>query len=131
MDTNNSSNAASIPNPAGPSGAVKGGNAPESMSVADEEVSTTKKREKHDLTFVSDVPLEVHVELGRIPITIRSLLSLKKGSVLELEKLAGEPLEILINDKLICRGEVIVVNEKYGIRMTDIIKPAEFELNTP
>lgn len=102
---------------------------PTSSQNQDQQSKDRKRpREKHDLQFVGDVPLEVSVELGRIPITIRSLLSLKKGSVLELEKLAGEPLEILINDKLVCRGEVIVINEKYGIRMTDIIKPStDFE----
>lgn len=77
------------------------------------------------LLFISDVPLKLIAELGRLELKIRDLLTLTQGTVLELNKLAGEPLEILINDRLICRGEVIVSGEKYGIRMTDIIDPTE------
>ncbi|MBF0299951.1 MAG: flagellar motor switch protein FliN [Oligoflexia bacterium] len=81
--------------------------------------------EEHELDFVIDVPLKVKAELGRLELTIKELLSLSKGTVLELEKLAGEPLEIYINERLICKGEVIVIGEKYGIRMTDIVDPEE------
>ncbi|MBF0362506.1 MAG: flagellar motor switch protein FliN [Oligoflexia bacterium] len=81
--------------------------------------------EEHELDFVIDVPLKVKAELGRLELTIKDLLSLNKGTVLELEKLAGEPLEIYINERLICKGEVIVIGEKYGIRMTDIVDPDE------
>jgi flagellar motor switch protein FliN/FliY len=75
--------------------------------------------------FVLDIPLEVTVELGRARILINDLLQLGQGSVIELTKLAGEPMEILVNQKLIARGEVVVVNEKFGVRLTDIISPME------
>ena len=74
---------------------------------------------------LSDVPLNVSVELGRSDIILRDLLQLGQGSVIELDKLAGEPLEILINNRIISRGEVVVINEKYGIRLTDIINPED------
>lgn len=78
-----------------------------------------------NLDFILDIPLEVSVELGRTKILISELLQLGQGSVIELSKLAGEPLEILVNQKLVARGEVVVVNEKFGIRLTDIISPVE------
>ncbi len=78
-----------------------------------------------NLDFVLDIPLEISVELGRAKMIISDLLQLGQGSVIELSKLAGEPLEILVNSKLIARGEVVVVNEKFGIRLTDVISPAE------
>src|SRR5581483_6608149 len=77
------------------------------------------------LDFILDIPLKVTVELGRTKMAIRDILQLAQGSVVELSKFAGEPLEVLINDKLIARGEVVVVNEKFGIRLTDIISPVE------
>jgi len=77
------------------------------------------------LDFILDIPLKVTVELGRAKMAIRDILQLAQGSVVELSKFAGEPLEVLINDKLIARGEVVVVNEKFGIRLTDIISPVE------
>lgn len=80
---------------------------------------------RRDLDFLLDIPLEVSVELGRATILINDLLQLGQGSVIELTKLAGEPLEILINGKLIARGEPVVVNEKFGVRITDIISPIE------
>jgi len=78
-----------------------------------------------DIDFLLDVPLEVTVELGRTRMLIKDLLQLGQGSVVELEKLAGEPMEVLVNNKLIARGEVVVVNEKFGVRLTDIISPTE------
>ncbi|MBW1708853.1 MAG: flagellar motor switch protein FliN [Deltaproteobacteria bacterium] len=77
------------------------------------------------LDFILDIPLEVTVELGRTKMLINDLLQLGQGSVIELDKLAGEPLEILINNKLVARGEVVVINEKFGVRLTDIISPME------
>lgn len=77
------------------------------------------------LDFILDIPLKVAVELGRTKMPIREILQLAQGSVVELSKFAGEPLEVLVNEKLIARGEVVVVNEKFGIRLTDIISPAE------
>lgn len=77
------------------------------------------------LDFLLDVPLQVSVELGRRRIRIAELLALGQGSVLELEKVAGEPLDIRVNDKLIARGEAVVVNDKFGVRLTDIVSPSE------
>ncbi len=77
------------------------------------------------LDFILDIPLKVTVELGRSKMAIRDILQLAQGSVVELSKFAGEPLEVLVNEKLIARGEVVVVNEKFGIRLTDIISPVE------
>ncbi len=78
-----------------------------------------------DLDFLLDIPLEISVELGRTRILVNDLLHLGQGSVVELTKLAGEPLEILINHKLVARGEAVVVNEKFGVRITDIVSPME------
>jgi flagellar motor switch protein FliN/FliY len=78
-----------------------------------------------NLDFILDIPLDVAVELGRARMQIAELLQLGQGSVIELNKLAGEPMEILVNQKLIARGEVVVVNEKFGIRLTDIISPVD------
>ena len=78
-----------------------------------------------DLDFILDIPLTMTVELGRCRLLISEMLQLGQGSVIELMKLAGEPMEIYVNQKLIARGEVVVVNEKFGVRLTDIVSPAE------
>src|SRR4030043_153759 len=78
-----------------------------------------------DLEFLLDIPLSISVELGRTRMLINDLLQLGQGSVVELDKLAGEPMEIYVNNRLIARGEVVVVNEKFGVRLTDIISPSE------
>ncbi|NDY42714.1 flagellar motor switch protein FliN [Dissulfurirhabdus thermomarina] len=78
-----------------------------------------------DLQFILDLPLEISVELGRSRMPIRDLLQLSRGSVVELDKMAGEPAEIYVNRKLLAKGEVVVVNEKFGIRLTEIISPAD------
>lgn len=78
-----------------------------------------------DLEFILDLPLEVSVELGRAKMLIHDLLQLGQGSVVELNKFAGEPLEILVNNRLVARGEAVVVNEKFGVRITDIVSPME------
>ena len=83
------------------------------------------KLKVQNLDFILDIPLKVTVELGRTSVVIKDLLQLGQGSVLELDKLAGEPLEILVNGKMVAKGEVVVVNEKFGIRLTDIISPME------
>ena len=83
------------------------------------------KLKVQNLDFILDIPLKVTVELGRTSVVIKDLLQLGQGSVLELDKLAGEQLEILVNGKLVAKGEVVVVNEKFGIRLTDIISPVE------
>ena len=84
--------------------------------------STAKDR---NLSLILDIPLRVTVELGRTKMPVSELLNLTQGSVIELTKLAGEPMEVLVNDKLIARGEAVVVNEKFGVRLTDIISPTE------
>jgi flagellar motor switch protein FliN/FliY len=78
-----------------------------------------------ELDFILDIPLEVTVEMGRTRMLINDLLQLGQGSVIELNRLAGEPLDILVNSKLVARGEVVVVGEKFGIRLTDIVSPME------
>ena len=81
--------------------------------------------ESKSLDLILDIPLTVAVELGRSKMLINDLLQLGQGSVIELTKLVGEPLEVLVNEKLIARGEVVVVNEKFGVRLTDIVSPME------
>lgn len=78
-----------------------------------------------NLQMILDIPLKVSVELGRTRMPVKELLNLAQGSVIELNKLAGEPLEVYVNDKLIARGEAVVVNEKFGVRLTDIISQTE------
>lgn len=78
-----------------------------------------------DLDFILDIPLTLTCELGRSKMLISELLQLGQGSVLELTKLAGEPMDVYVNQRLIARGEVVVVNEKFGVRLTDIVSPAE------
>ena len=77
------------------------------------------------LDLILDIPLRVSVELGRTKLMVNDLLQLGQGSIIELNKLAGDSLEVLVNDKLVARGEVVVVNEKFGIRLTDIVSPIE------
>lgn len=84
-----------------------------------------KSTEQKSIDFILDLPLQVTVELGRTQILINDLLRLGQGSVVELSKLAGEPMEVLVNQKLVARGEVVVVNEKFGVRLTDVISPLE------
>jgi flagellar motor switch protein FliN/FliY len=79
----------------------------------------------NDYDMILDIPVQLTVELGRTKIAIRNLLQLAHGSVVELDGLAGEPMDVLVNGTLIAQGEVVVVNDKFGIRLTDIITPAE------
>ena len=78
-----------------------------------------------NLDVVLNVDLDLSLEVGRATISVKNLLQLNQGSVVELDRLAGEPLDVLVNGTLIARGEVVVVNEKYGIRLTDVVSPAE------
>lgn len=105
-------------------------------SVADKllgEMEDTSKKEKAvetanidpNLKMILDIPLRVTVELGRTKMSVKDLVNLGQGAVIELSKLAGEPLEVFVNDKLIARGEAVVVNEKFGVRLTDIISTKE------
>jgi flagellar motor switch protein FliN len=79
----------------------------------------------NDINLILDIPVQMTVELGRTKIAIRNLLQLAQGSVVELDGLAGEPMDVLVNGCLIAQGEVVVVNDKFGIRLTDIITPSE------
>ena len=90
------------------------------FSAGDIKTNTPK-----DIDFILDIPVQLTVELGRTKIAIKNLLQLAQGSVVELDGMAGEPMDVLVNGCLIAQGEVVVVNDKFGIRLTDIITPAE------
>ena len=79
----------------------------------------------HDLDLILDIPVQLTVELGRTRVAIKQVLSMAQGSVIELDGLAGEPMDLMVNGCLIAQGEVVVVNEKFGIRLTDIVTPSE------
>jgi flagellar motor switch protein FliN/FliY len=79
----------------------------------------------NDINMILDIPVQLTVELGRTRIPIKNILQLAQGSVVELETMAGEPMDVLVNGYLIAQGEVVVVNEKFGIRLTDIVTPSE------
>nr|WP_281415567.1 flagellar motor switch protein FliN [Pelotalea chapellei] len=81
--------------------------------------------DKKNLDFILDIPLQVTVELGRTKMLVKDVLQLNQGAVVELTKLAGEPLDIFVNSKLVARGEAVVVNEKFGVRLVDIVTPNE------
>ena len=85
----------------------------------------SKSETHNDIDFILDIPVQLTVELGRTKIAIKNLLQLAQGSVVELDGLAGEPMDVLVNGCLIAQGEVVVVNDKFGIRLTDIITPSE------
>lgn len=104
--------------PEGSSGGGGGGSS--SSSGSDDAILKDK-----NLQMILDIPLRVTVELGRTKMPVSELLNLGQGSVIELNKLAGEPMEVFVNDKLIARGEAVVVNEKFGVRLTDIISTRE------
>ena len=103
-------------------------NGEEENSEKEEPAETSEEGQvqaDRELDFILDIPLELSVELGKTKMLINDLLQLGQGSIVELNKLAGEPLEVYINQKLIARGEVVVVNEKFGVRLTDIITPMD------
>ncbi len=87
--------------------------------------ASTGGAQKNDIDFILDIPVQLTVELGRTKIAIKNLLQLAQGSVVELDGLAGEPMDVLVNGCLIAQGEVVVVNDKFGIRLTDIVTPSE------
>jgi len=101
------------------------GQKPEAMELSEMQLNQKQAEESKGLDFLLDVPLEITVELGRTTIQIGELLKLGQGSVVELEKLTSEPVEIYVNQKLMAEGEVVVVNEKFGVRLTNIISPGE------
>lgn len=90
-----------------------------------EERATITADEKRKLETILDIPVTISMEVGRAKISIRNLLQLNQGSVVELERVAGEPLDVLVNGTLIAHGEVVVVNDKFGIRLTDVISQIE------
>jgi flagellar motor switch protein FliN/FliY len=87
--------------------------------------SSVNSTEELNLDVILDVPVTISMEIGRTQINIRNLLQLTQGSVVELDRFAGEPLDVLVNGTLIAHGEVVVVNDKFGIRLTDVISPSE------
>ena len=95
----------------------------DSKGIASGMISGTK--ESVNLDLILDIPLNVTVELGRNKMLINELLQLGQGSVIELTKLVGEPLEVMVNNRLVARGEVVVINEQFGVRLTDIVSPLE------
>ncbi|NCC24551.1 MAG: flagellar motor switch protein FliN [Deltaproteobacteria bacterium] len=97
----------------------------EYKDLTSEAKNTRPEGGKRDLDFILDIPLNVTAQLGSTRLLINELLQLGQGSVIELNKLAGEPLEVHVNGKLVARGEAVVINEKFGVRLTDIISPIE------
>lgn len=99
--------------------------APKAASFNQFDASNQFQGTQNDIDFILDIPVQLTVELGRTKIAIKNLLQLAQGSVVELDGMAGEPMDVLVNGCLIAQGEVVVVNDKFGIRLTDIITPAE------
>ena len=95
------------------------------QDLTDEAKAPRPDSSRRELDFILDIPLDVSAELGRTRLLINELLQLGQGSVVELNKLAGEPLVVYVNGKMVARGEAVVINEKFGIRLTDIISPIE------
>ena len=95
------------------------------QDLTDEAKAPRPDSSRRELDFILDIPLDVSAELGRTRLLINELLQLGQGSVVELNKLAGEPLEVYVNGKMVARGEAVVINEKFGVRLTDIISPIE------
>jgi flagellar motor switch protein FliN len=98
---------------------------PSTATFQDFGAGAIKTGTHNDIDFILDIPVQLTVELGRTKIAIKNLLQLAQGSVVELDGLAGEPMDVLVNGCLIAQGEVVVVNDKFGIRLTDIITPSE------
>ena len=104
------------------------GGAPARAGTADD---SAKALDLSRMKMVLDVPLKVTVELGRTKLLVNDLLQLGQGSVIELDKMAGEPMEIYVNDKLVALGEVVVVNEKFGVRLTDVMSGVGIDESGP
>jgi len=117
--------AAAAAAPAAPAAAAPGAKPAPIFPSFEASADGDKASMMRELDMILDIPVQLTVELGRTKITIRNLLQLAHGSVVELEALAGEPMDVLVNGTLIAQGEVVVVNDKFGIRLTDIITPAE------
>ena len=93
--------------------------------IDDMQEETDFQPDRKNLEFIFDIPLQLTVELGRTRLSVKDVLQLKQGAVVELGKTAGELLDVFVNSKLVARGEAVVVNEKFGVRLVDIISPAE------
>jgi flagellar motor switch protein FliN/FliY len=91
----------------------------------DTQTATADKDKNYDFDLILDIPLNVRAELGQVKMQVNDLLQLGQGSILELEKKVDQQLDVFISDKLVARGEVVIVDEKFGIRLTDIVSPAE------
>jgi flagellar motor switch protein FliN/FliY len=104
-----------------PGGVLSGGERPRPFSAA----SSAADEPLSDINMVLDIPVQLSVELGRTKVPIKHILQLGQGSVVELDALAGEPMDVLVNGYLIAQGEVVVVNDKFGIRLTDVVTPSE------
>ncbi|WP_447603089.1 flagellar motor switch protein FliN [Nitrospira sp. Nam80] len=111
-----------VSQPAGNGAADNAGSAAQPAAFPPVE-ETSQAASNKNIDFLLDIPLQVTVHIGGTRMLIRELLQLGQGSVIELDKLAGEPMEVLVNNKLVARGEVVVVNEKFGIRLTDVVSP--------
>ena len=111
----------------GPDGTPKNGNAKNGEQRLEFDTLNESTGEGADvsLDMILDVPVTLAMEVGRTRISIRNLLQLNQGSVVELDRAAGEPLDVFVNGTLVAHGEVVVINEKFGIRLTDVISPAE------
>jgi flagellar motor switch protein FliN len=107
------------------SSALQTNNAEQTQVFAEFSPKNKLNDTQNDIDFILDIPVQLTVELGRTKIAIKNLLQLAQGSVVELDGMAGEPMDVLVNGCLIAQGEVVVVNDKFGIRLTDIITPAE------
>ena len=95
------------------------------MNQGNEQPLADKDLEGRGIDLLLDIPLEVSVEVGRSRILVRDLLQMQEGTLVELDKLAGEPLDLYVNARLIARGEAVVVNDKFGLRLTDVVSPSE------
>jgi flagellar motor switch protein FliN/FliY len=93
--------------------------------IVSQEHNMDSEQDMQKLKFILDIPLQMTVELGRTSLLVKDVLQLNQGAVVELSKLAGEPLDVFINSKLVARGEAVVVNEKFGVRLVDVISPNE------
>ena len=95
------------------------------MSDSNENNEARGGVDRKNLEFILDIPLQLTVELGRTKLLVKDVLQLNQGSVVELTKLAGEPLDVFVNSKLVARGEAVVVNDKFGVRLVDVVSPNE------
>ena len=94
-------------------------------ATMEQEASIPQSGEKSNLDFLFDVPLKISVEVGRALLVVKDLLKMQEGYVIELDKAAGEPLDLYVNSRLIARGEAVLVNDRFGIRLTEVVSPSE------